>query len=137
MTWHPGEIYKAWDKIHHALYEVMKHLPHETSNSWPSVRLIQSFGTRRRGRLTGWVTARRFRIGAGSLVPARSAFDVTLDDSRAALVEGAKLARAKGQLVAWDNSECEYSIALYHEQTHQPRAAKPLGTGSAVVVTAS
>jgi hypothetical protein len=30
MTWHPGEIYKAWDKIHHALYEVMKQLPHET-----------------------------------------------------------------------------------------------------------
>ena len=30
MTWHPGEIYKAWDKIHHALYEVMKQLPHES-----------------------------------------------------------------------------------------------------------
>jgi hypothetical protein len=30
MTWHPGEIYQAWDKIHHALYEVMRQLPHET-----------------------------------------------------------------------------------------------------------
>jgi hypothetical protein len=30
MTWHPGEIYRAWEKIHHALYEVMKQLPHET-----------------------------------------------------------------------------------------------------------
>jgi hypothetical protein len=30
VTWHPGEIYKAWEKIHHALYEAMKQLPHET-----------------------------------------------------------------------------------------------------------
>ena len=30
MAWHPGEIYRAWEKIHHALYEVMKELPHET-----------------------------------------------------------------------------------------------------------
>jgi hypothetical protein len=30
MTWHPGEIYKAWENIHHALYEVMKQLPYET-----------------------------------------------------------------------------------------------------------
>jgi hypothetical protein len=30
MAWHPGEIYGAWDKIHKALYEVMKELPHET-----------------------------------------------------------------------------------------------------------
>jgi hypothetical protein len=30
MTWHPGEIYRAWNKIHHHLYEAMKDLPHET-----------------------------------------------------------------------------------------------------------
>jgi hypothetical protein len=30
MAWHPGEIYKAWEKIHHALYEVMKQLPRES-----------------------------------------------------------------------------------------------------------
>jgi hypothetical protein len=30
MTWHPGEIYRAWEKIHHARYEVMKQLPYET-----------------------------------------------------------------------------------------------------------
>jgi hypothetical protein len=29
-AWTPGDIYKAWAKIHHALYEVMKQLPHET-----------------------------------------------------------------------------------------------------------
>jgi hypothetical protein len=53
-------------------------------------------------------------------MPPRSAFDVTLDDTRrTALADAAKLARASGQLVAWNNSECEYSIALYHEQTHQ------------------
>jgi hypothetical protein len=30
VSWRPGEIYKAWEKIHQALYEVMKHLPHES-----------------------------------------------------------------------------------------------------------
>jgi hypothetical protein len=30
MTWHPDEIFKAWNKIHHNLYEAMKDLPHET-----------------------------------------------------------------------------------------------------------
>jgi hypothetical protein len=30
MTWHPGEIYKAWEKINHALYEAMKQLPRES-----------------------------------------------------------------------------------------------------------
>jgi hypothetical protein len=30
MTWHTGEMYKAWEKIHHALYEAMKQLPPES-----------------------------------------------------------------------------------------------------------
>jgi hypothetical protein len=30
MTWHPGEIYKAWEKIHVALKEAMKELPPES-----------------------------------------------------------------------------------------------------------
>jgi hypothetical protein len=30
VTWHPGEIYQAWEKIHHALIETMKELPRET-----------------------------------------------------------------------------------------------------------
>jgi hypothetical protein len=30
MSWHPGEIYKAWDEINHNLCEVMKRLPRET-----------------------------------------------------------------------------------------------------------
>jgi hypothetical protein len=30
MAWHPGEIYGAWEKIHHALSEVMKQLSSET-----------------------------------------------------------------------------------------------------------
>jgi hypothetical protein len=30
MAWHPSEIYAAWDRIHKALYEAMKELPHET-----------------------------------------------------------------------------------------------------------
>jgi hypothetical protein len=28
------------------------------------------------------------------------------------------VAREKGRLVAWDNSERDYAIALYHERTH-------------------
>lgn len=35
------------------------------------------------------------------------------------MVHAAKLARAKGQLVAWDKLERDYAIALYLEQTHQ------------------
>jgi hypothetical protein len=50
----------------------------------------------------------------------RSAFDVSHDNRRrAALTRAAKLAKANGQLVAWDNSERDYAIALYHEQTGQ------------------
>jgi hypothetical protein len=30
MTWHPGEIHKAWDEINQSLCEVMKQLPRET-----------------------------------------------------------------------------------------------------------
>jgi hypothetical protein len=30
MAWHPGEIYRAWEKIHHALHEAMKQLPPES-----------------------------------------------------------------------------------------------------------
>jgi hypothetical protein len=30
MTWHPGEIYKAWEKIHRSLYEAMRELPRES-----------------------------------------------------------------------------------------------------------
>jgi hypothetical protein len=30
MTWHPGDIYRAWDDIHHALNETMKELPRES-----------------------------------------------------------------------------------------------------------
>lgn len=30
MTWHPGDIYKAWAAIHNALYEAMKQLPDES-----------------------------------------------------------------------------------------------------------
>ena len=30
MTWHPGEIYRAWERIHQALRQVMKQLPPET-----------------------------------------------------------------------------------------------------------
>lgn len=30
MTWHPGEIYTAWEKIHRSLYETMKQLPRES-----------------------------------------------------------------------------------------------------------
>jgi hypothetical protein len=30
MTWHPGEVFTAWAKIHQALYETMKQLPRET-----------------------------------------------------------------------------------------------------------
>lgn len=56
----------------------------------------------------------------GSLRPARSVFDVSPDNDRdAALIRAAKLARANGKLVAWDNSERDYAIALYDEQTHQ------------------
>jgi hypothetical protein len=32
------------------------------------------------------------------------------------------LARANGQLVAWDNAQREYAIAVYHEQTDQVQA---------------
>jgi hypothetical protein len=49
-----------------------------------------------------------------------SVFDVSADNSwPAALSRAAKLARANGKLVAWDNSERDYAIALYHEQTNQ------------------
>jgi hypothetical protein len=30
MTWHPGEIYEAWEKIHRGLYEAMRELPRES-----------------------------------------------------------------------------------------------------------
>jgi hypothetical protein len=30
MSWHPGDIYKAWDIIHRGLYEAMKQLPRES-----------------------------------------------------------------------------------------------------------
>jgi hypothetical protein len=30
MSWHPGEIYEAWERIHHVLVEAMKELPRET-----------------------------------------------------------------------------------------------------------
>ena len=30
MMWHPGEIYRSWEKIHHALSEAMKELPRES-----------------------------------------------------------------------------------------------------------
>jgi hypothetical protein len=30
MPWHPGEIYKAWEKIHRGLYEAMRELPRES-----------------------------------------------------------------------------------------------------------
>ena len=30
MSWHPGDIYRAWDEINHSLWEVMKQLPRET-----------------------------------------------------------------------------------------------------------
>jgi len=30
MAWHPGEIYRAWAKIHHGLYGAMKELPVES-----------------------------------------------------------------------------------------------------------
>lgn len=30
MTWHPGKIYEAWEKINHSLCEVMKQLHPET-----------------------------------------------------------------------------------------------------------
>jgi hypothetical protein len=65
-------------------------------------------------------------------LPARSAFDVTPDDScRSALVDAAKLARANGQLVAWDSSVQEYAIGLYHEDTHQ---VQPLTDEEAAIV---
>jgi hypothetical protein len=54
------------------------------------------------------------------LGPARSVFDVSTDDTRnAALIRAAKFAKENGQLVAWDNSEREYAIGLYHEETDQ------------------
>jgi hypothetical protein len=28
--WHPGEIYRAWDKINNSLLGAMKELPHES-----------------------------------------------------------------------------------------------------------
>jgi hypothetical protein len=30
MGWHPGEIYKAWEKIHWSLSDAMKELPRES-----------------------------------------------------------------------------------------------------------
>jgi hypothetical protein len=30
MTWHPGEIYKAWEEIHCSLYAAMRELPRES-----------------------------------------------------------------------------------------------------------
>jgi hypothetical protein len=30
MAWHPGELYRAWEKIHQSLYEAMKELPRES-----------------------------------------------------------------------------------------------------------
>jgi len=30
MSWHPGDIYRAWDEINHSLCAVMKQLPRET-----------------------------------------------------------------------------------------------------------
>jgi len=30
VDWHPGDIYRAWEKIHDALYEAMKQLPRES-----------------------------------------------------------------------------------------------------------
>jgi hypothetical protein len=30
MTWHPGDIYKAWAKIQHGLYDAMRQLPRES-----------------------------------------------------------------------------------------------------------
>jgi hypothetical protein len=47
-----------------------------------------------------------------------SAFEEQPEDT-AALLKAAQLARANGQLVAWDNSEREYAIAVYHEQTQE------------------
>jgi hypothetical protein len=38
------------------------------------------------------------------------------------LIQAAKLASASGHLVAWDNSERGYAIALYHEQTQELQA---------------
>lgn len=53
----------------------------------------------------------------------RSVFDGSRDDGRdAALIRAARVARANGQVAAWDNSEREYAIALYHEQTQELQA---------------
>ena len=41
------------------------------------------------------------------------------DSRRVALADAAKLARANGQLVAWDSSFHEFAIGLYHDDTHQ------------------
>jgi hypothetical protein len=30
MTWHPGELYRAWERIHQALSQAMKELPRES-----------------------------------------------------------------------------------------------------------
>jgi hypothetical protein len=30
MRWHPGELYRAWERIHQALYQAMKELPRES-----------------------------------------------------------------------------------------------------------
>jgi hypothetical protein len=47
------------------------------------------------------------------------------------LIRAAKFARANGQLVAWDNRERNYAMALYHEQTQQ---VQPLSDEEAAIL---
>jgi hypothetical protein len=65
-------------------------------------------------------------------MPARSAFDVTSDETRrTALIEAVKFAKANGQIVVWDNSKRDYAIALYDEKTQQ---VQPLADDDAAIL---
>ena len=131
MTWHPGEIYKAWEKIHHGLYEAMKQLPHETLQ-FLAFRATDSIIRQRLRRCsTGWTTGTCFQIGAGSCLPAWSVFDVQPDDALDSTDEAAEIARANGQLVAWDASGRSYAIALFD---HDSKRLQPLTDEQAAIL---
>ena len=70
MTWHPGEIYTAWDKINHALNEAMKDLPPE-SLQFLAFRATDSIIRQKAAEVLDWLDHRDFLPDWGWFTHAR------------------------------------------------------------------
>jgi hypothetical protein len=55
--WHPGEIYGAWEKIHHSLYQAMKDLPRE-SLEFLALRAADPIIRRKAAEVLDWLANR-------------------------------------------------------------------------------